>query len=344
MKINSLTLENFRLFRNLKIEFPDENLTVLIGENGSGKSAILDAIAIWLAQFIIHADQRNSTYVRKVEMTQNDINAEAEKGEIYVVLSSSELNNKVDEVNIKVSLDRDNHIEEGSVHIPGNIARWQLHTIFRNFHPIGIPVLAYYRVNRSSENDKSRFPVDTKSRDKRFIAYENALNKHVSSFGDFTAWFIDQENLENQKKVNLENLRFRLPTLETVRSAVQTLVAGFPHSGFGRIRVERDSSPHSSRFKAADKSAAFVAIEKQGNFIPLESLSSGEKSIILLVADIARRFCIANPDPDGDPLKGPGVVLIDEIELHLHPAWQRSILGSLQAIFPNLQFIVTTHS
>lgn len=62
-----------------------------------------------------------------------------------------------------------------------------------------------------------------------------------------------------------------------------------------------------------------------------------------LLGDLARRIAIANPYRE-NPMEGEGIVLIDEIELHMHPSWQRRILGVLKQLFPNVQFIITTHS
>jgi predicted ATP-binding protein involved in virulence len=75
----------------------------------------------------------------------------------------------------------------------------------------------------------------------------------------------------------------------------------------------------------------------------INQLSSGEKTLLTLVADLARRLAIANPHRE-NPLIGNGVVLIDEVDLHLHPRWQRALIPQLQKTFPNCQFIVTTHS
>lgn len=72
-------------------------------------------------------------------------------------------------------------------------------------------------------------------------------------------------------------------------------------------------------------------------------MSDGEKCTIALFGDLARRMALANPNKD-NPLDGEGIVLIDEIELHLHPLWQRRILNVLKKVFPNIQFIVSTHS
>jgi predicted ATP-binding protein involved in virulence len=86
-----------------------------------------------------------------------------------------------------------------------------------------------------------------------------------------------------------------------------------------------------------------MEIEKQGEVIKVNQLSDGEKCSIALVSDLARRLAIANPQGE-NPLAGSGIVLIDEIDLHLHPLWQRTIVPKLIEIFPNCQFMISTHS
>ena len=86
-----------------------------------------------------------------------------------------------------------------------------------------------------------------------------------------------------------------------------------------------------------------LLIDKDGKPIDFKQLSHGEKNLFTLIGDIAIRLSLLNPGLE-DPFQGEGIVLIDEIDLHLHPKWQRMIMGSLQTLFPNIQFIVTTHS
>jgi len=88
---------------------------------------------------------------------------------------------------------------------------------------------------------------------------------------------------------------------------------------------------------------AQMLVDKQDETLRLDQLSDGEKSIIALVGDIARRLSIANPR-SRNPLHERGIVLIDEIDLHLHPSWQRMVVTKLSEVFPNCQFIVSTHS
>ena len=84
-------------------------------------------------------------------------------------------------------------------------------------------------------------------------------------------------------------------------------------------------------------------MDKFGKEIRVDLLSDGEKCTLAMFGDLARRMALANPNLV-NPLNGEGLVLIDEVELHMHPSWQRRILGVLKTIFPNIQFILTTDS
>jgi predicted ATP-binding protein involved in virulence len=86
-----------------------------------------------------------------------------------------------------------------------------------------------------------------------------------------------------------------------------------------------------------------MVVSKNDQQLYVDQLSDGEKSILVMSADIARRLSIAHAKLS-EPLSGEAVVAIDEIDLHLHPAWQRAVVGRLRSTFPNCQFIVTTHS
>lgn len=101
-------------------------------------------------------------------------------------------------------------------------------------------------------------------------------------------------------------------------------------SGYSFIRVEEVTPT--------------VLIEKQGNRFDLRQLSDGERGMIALILDLARRLALANPQLDNPIQHGKAVVLIDEIDLHLHPDWQRKVCDSLETIFQGCQFIATTHS
>ncbi len=88
-----------------------------------------------------------------------------------------------------------------------------------------------------------------------------------------------------------------------------------------------------------------IATAKDGNILPFRMLSDGVRNMLGMVADIAYRAGVLNPHLEGDSARQtPGIVLIDEIDLHLHPKWQRKVVEDLRRTFPEIQFFATTHS
>ena len=137
------------------------------------------------------------------------------------------------------------------------------------------------------------------------------------------------EDQERRDKLELYGVDYKSPILETVRTALDRTVKNYVDPRiktrplrFVMDRVDEDGSRHELR---------------------IEQLSEGYKIIIAMVADLAARAAEANPDMK-NPLEATGIVLIDEVDLHLHPRWQRDILIQLTKVFPNMQFIVSTHS
>jgi predicted ATP-binding protein involved in virulence len=112
--------------------------------------------------------------------------------------------------------------------------------------------------------------------------------------------------------------------LEAVRDALQRFLPEFTN-----FRIRR--------------SPLRMEVQKNGQFLTVNQLSDGEKCLIAMIGDLARRMAIANPTRD-NPLEGSGIILIDEIDLHLHPKWQRNVVPKLVEVFPNCQFILSTHS
>lgn len=162
-------------------------------------------------------------------------------------------------------------------------------------------------------------------------AYDGALEGGANNFCSFFEWFRDEEDLYNEEQVRAnrgndtlaepELGRSRIPV---VRAAIEAL---FP--GGKNLRVERRPQR--------------MTIEVRGTRIDIAQLSDGEKCLLAMAGDIARRMVLAAPNEE-KPLETEVVILIDEIELHLHPGLQRTILPRLRSAFPNAQFIVTTHS
>jgi len=144
----------------------------------------------------------------------------------------------------------------------------------------------------------------------------------------FFHWFREMEDEENERFRYGESTES--PSLDAVRSAVRALLPGYDH-----LRVIRRG--------AMGLAIPRLTVEKNGDVLLFDSLSEGERTIIAMIADIARRLVIAHPESPR-PLAEPFVLIIDEFEQHLHPQWQRELPARLRKVFPGAQLVLTTHS
>jgi predicted ATP-binding protein involved in virulence len=347
MRIQSLRLQNFRGFNaDPEIIFPkDNNIAVFIGVNGAGKSSILDAIGFFLANFVLYLTgetTRKSERLRRdgFLLTDNDINKKSDHTLILADLLGIDSNAAW---YWKMSKER-NGYEREKQDIKINAKQCQI-TLSRN-SSMSLPVLAYYQALRLSPYSESKTSSKKKVyRFSQFAAFEDAFERSALGFDAFTNWFRQQEDLENQIIVR-ENRNYHDPKLEIIRTAIKTFFNSLdPSTLFEDLRVVRASKEDVFTFSPTVESN--LEIQKGAKRLHIEQLSDGERSLLLIVADIARRLAIANPSIE-DPIQvlneGNGIVLIDEIDAHLHPQWQRTIIPALNKTFKGCQFIVTTHS
>jgi predicted ATP-binding protein involved in virulence len=305
MRIQSLILENFRGFAKLKLDFFDD-LNVVIGENGAGKSSVLDALAVLFAHFV----EKTTDFSAKLYLVNDDIKNGAAYTEITI--------NVLDD-NEKHSWGLMKSFNKSTENI--ELSKWNVpQKMFRN---LSLPLVVYYPVNRMVGLEKIYKSKNNEPNlsDSSELIYKEALNTKID-FGIFFEWFRNREDFENERRLD-DRADWRDNQLEAVRNGITNL------TGFKNLRVRRNP----------DK----LELSKHDQILNVNQLSDGEKCMMALVGDLARRLAIANPAMQ-NPLDGRGIVLIDEIELHLHPAWQRQIIPGLRKTFPNCQFIVTTHS
>jgi hypothetical protein len=160
-------------------------------------------------------------------------------------------------------------------------------------------------------------------------------------FEDFLRWFRVEEDAENRERLRRDPA-YRSRSLSAMRRAMEGVMRGLPRAArFENLRAEQIALETSGAFKVTEE--VDYMIDKDDTTLSITQLSNGERSTLYLVADLALHLAMASPGLE-DPLQGRGIALIDEIESHLHPAWQRAILPGLTRAFPNVQFIVTTHS
>ncbi|MBD1939603.1 AAA family ATPase [Microcoleus sp. FACHB-68] len=327
MRVKRLKMQSFRGIGDLTLEFPPDEPTVFIGINGVGKSTILDCIAILLSPYInlikmwptvpkssFSSFDELKQQKRQIKLNplisqfyekENNKNGQAESQIEITILTEKMLDVKWLASTIKPS-----YIE-------------LLQQIYEQCDPNfsgNIPLAIYYPVNRGVLD--ITLDISEQLSFNKLDAYDSALTGGQIGFNSFFQWFRTLEDLENEERRDDPDYRDR--RLEAVRDAIKNLIEEFLN-----LRVRR--------------SPLRMTVEKQGQEFILNQLSDGEKCLLAMVGDLARRLALANPNLK-KPLEGAGVVLIDEIELHLHPEWQREIMPKLTSTFPNCQFIVTTHS
>jgi len=351
MKINWLTIKDFRGFRNCEITFPkNSNIVVFIGINGAGKSAILDAISILLNVLVkdICSSKRTSLLSYK-ELSEDDINLNSKTYKIdmgfsYTIKKNNIIGTKAINDDYSISLCYKFWINGTYRDFISNV-KSSISDSESELELLNLPIFVYYSTNRNVvdniKNDNSKSM--TKYQEPQYLAYENAFSSHINSFNQFVQWFKQEEDLENQLQRENQDFGYRNERLEVIRFAIDTFLNKFEFAKFSSIRIERERTINYPISLSQTSIVSSLIIDKDGQKFKFSQLSSGEKMMLSLVVDIARRLAIANPSLE-NKLEGEGIVLIDEVDLHLHPQWQRKLLPALTHTFPNIQFIVTTHS
>lgn len=326
MKIKSLKLTNFRCFEDFEIPF-DEHMTVLVARNGQGKTSILDAIALCLGpaltRFQVPGNNIKETDLRVEEYDKNEALLSP-----YVRVACESFN----ELRWDRTKKRDKK-KSTEKQIPNSLGLKSLHAYVdaitdarQEKQPYQLPIFLFYGAGRGVFD----IPLRTKGFGKaytRIAALKDGLDSRTD-FRRFVDYFYQLEHRELQQKDEVQNWYYELPELKAIRQALKRANIGF-------------SNP-----KSLHPAGITLDWEMEGGNtkrLRLEQFSDGYRTTLAMIMDIASRMAEANPAMN-DPLQTEGIILIDEVDLHLHPGWQQRILNDLQRAFPNAQFIVSTHS
>lgn len=340
MIVSRLKLTNLRAIETAEFRFqPGFNL--IVGVNGVGKSTVLDALRICMSRifpstttsrakamsFAIN-DIRGSFPLLDVELSlaigvdefrftrrqwreafaaDNVDNIEKLRQEI---LHSERLRDRAR--NLLRELEESQGVFDSDTFSP---SRAELKSAAST--ATVAPNCVFFSTNRSVTSSSST----AKSRVVGGIsaAYAEALVPRPMYVAQFADWIQAQEALAKELKAAKRHLA-------VLRSAVNRFLPTYEN-----LRPAGDNSSH-------------LLINQGGTSLDVTQLSDGERGVLALVLDLARRLSQANPSLDDPLIEGHAVVLIDEIDLHLHPKWQRQIVHNLSAVFPRCQFIATTHS
>lgn len=326
MRLKNLSLRNMRLFGTdeQSIAFAtDRNVTVLVGNNGCGKSTILDAVAIQISNFTANFKGQSAK-----QYTDSDVHFDEQEiyGDFLRVSATFATTYNGDLEVIRCRQGRES-APEGVLKNVKSYAE-MLVDMVNDGSDCNLPIVAYYGTGRGQIKPPVR-KRDFQKAFSRWDAYSGALEADTN-FKRFIEWFDLMEDTERREREERWEKGYRNKSLQAVRTALEKFVGG----RFSNPRMEL--SP-----------LRFVMDEKlpggKTRQVRIEQMSDGYKIVTAMVADIASRMAEANPHME-NPLESSGIVLIDEIDLHLHPKWQRTIVGNLVKTFPKIQFIVSTHS
>lgn len=359
MKIEQVSLKNFRCFEQLDVTFHPK-LTVLTAPNGAGKTTILDAVRIALWPFVKGFDLGSQTG-KSATIQIEDVRLERREQEMEPILPCQIT---AQATGIPIS-EKQPHLFEWQqvreqvkprTQSKGDRSTQVLTRLAKNYQSviykgqqaeadtIELPLIVYlgtgrlwYQGRYTSEAEDKKLDASVFS---RLWGYQNCLTA-TSSYKQFESWYgwvfrsyreLQIGQLENQiKPQDQSSLAYFAAAIEVVQRAINTLTSSL--TGW-----------HDLQYRAS-MGQQLVMVHSQHGYMPLAMLSDGLRNMVATVSDIAFRCIKLNPHlKDEATQKTAGIVLIDEVDMFLHPAWQQQVLGALQEAFPLLQFIVTTHS
>lgn len=369
-KVEKLTLTNVRRLQDLELTF-DDRLTVLIGENSTGKTTICESLTKALSWVLVAIKREKN---EGISLTDDDIKTGTQSAEVGIDL-------KLDPHNY-IHFSLAHSFQDRGTEEPSNLLQLQEYAkiirecITVNGCAVTLPLFIFYGVNRSNFVRGAR-----KIYLNRMKAYDDALDDQVR-ISNMIEWFITLENLSKQdngselrdleqfkallEKTLTEFLTEYAGADELKRSLLEDALEGLkiklqntqeqievlqskPFSTAQKLKqlvdeTVRDLIPNALGI-SVDRSTGKdrVVLDIYGEYHDIQHLSHGQRSVLFMVTDLLSRLDVLNPHLE-DPRESPGIVIIDEIELHLHPNWQQTIIDSLLKIFPNMQFIITTHS
>lgn len=320
MRIRELTLRNYRVYTEQPpFEFKDR-FTVVAGINGRGKTALLEGLALLCSRFL-----------RDVSSTRNRCRT-ITPSEIHIGTVSAELGMKVDCAKIpldyKLIYDKKSRRTETtklSLAIKQEVKKaYSDPARDDGAAPLAVYYTtdrAGYTTHRASYRQPRNLPTEVPRG--QAAAYSGALLNRAVNFRDLMARYRSAIMVGRTERKNNPSY-LGDPAVAAISCALTTFLGGFEN-----LRVQEEPLR--------------LLVDKDGETLDLSQLSDGERSFLAIVCDLSRRLALANPLLY-NPLNGTGVVLIDDLELHLHPKWQREVREKLLSTFPNIQFIATTHS
>jgi predicted ATP-binding protein involved in virulence len=353
IRLKHLALQNYRGFDQIDIDF-EPDITVLVAENGQGKTTLLDACRIALWPFVAAFDLARTANTAQYGITISDIHwrkkAESnwERQFPSLIRANGDVGAVTDTAWIQLldneAQDSQTKDSDGTAQLRDWAKLLQDQIRAADQTALSLPVFAYYGTGRLWSPPQFQPSLgeitNTKPNNDIYIrtfAYRDCLEP-ASSYQHFSDWFrwIYTSFLETEGKNRAQGLPLDTPspwrdTIHMVQQAINSL-------------LKEATGWHTLEFSVSHENSLILHNDQQ---LPLKvaQLSDGIRNMLAMVGDLAYRCIKINPHLGKQAaLQATGVVLIDEIDMHLHPGSQQQVVGKFREAFPKLQFIVTTHS
>jgi predicted ATP-binding protein involved in virulence len=335
MRIDRINLKNFKCFSDREFQLhPQFNL--IVGMNGTGKTSLLDALSVAVGAWFLGLRGPDSRHIRPSEVRlqryafeyvvlSDDIYVDHRWEHVYPCEISvyGEVQSQCIEWSRKLNSEfgRTTYGEAAAI----KQAASEADNCVRKGEKVDLPLISYYGTGRLWQEPRNSFKIQspkkaiTNRKPSRFDGYANSVDPRLS-VGQMSRWFAQQSWIAYQKKTN------ELPMFSAVKSAILSCIDGAIDMNF-------------------DAGVAEIVVDFHDSAQPFSNLSDGQRCMLAMIGDIAQKAVNLNPHFGTEVLaRTKGVVLVDELDLHLHPRWQRRVIEDMRRIFPSIQFICTTHS
>lgn len=321
MRIKTLELTNFRNFEKATFEFP-ANFTVIIGENGKGKSSILQGLRLAAATFLLGIDEADRYHIQKEDIRRIDLNNRFVPQKNCGFSASGLVAAR--EIRWKRSIAKPGgRTDIKDAYDLIDIAKELNDAVNENMREnVDLPVIGFFSTARLWVEPKQTIKLKKKGSRLR-----DGYSRCIGDRSD------KKSPMEWIKSASWKKLKEKPESvlLDAVLEAIDICLQNWKPTEW-----DEDSD---------DLGGQFTNDRGEENFLPLFYLSDGLRTMAAMVAEIAYRCVILNAHLGKDAVKlSSGIVLIDELDMHIHPKWQQHVVNDLKQAFPNIQFIATTHS
>ena len=322
MKLTKLHIENFKGFETLDVDF-HPNFNIVVGINGTGKSTLLEASKIAIGSLFLELDKIKDKISSPSILPENVRlhNLETQYPTIIHAFAEidSELCTSKDSCSVEWKRVLEKHRGKTTKIQAREMSRISdnLQKIIRRNEDKPLPLIAYYSTDRFKKEKKD---VGVTAKGSRLRGYYNAMDQLTN-----IKFFLELFKTETLYELQHQEKSIQLAVVKrAVEECIEDCAKIYYDVSYDKLLID---------------------VKSANELIPFFSLSDGVRTTLSLVMEIAFRCYLLNPYLGIDAAKlTEGVVLIDEIDLHLHPTWQKKIVADLRRAFPNIQFIVTTHA